>query len=181
MKRLYTGYINAVDRLNNAFGEFFKWAFIIMTCSLAIEVVMRYCFNSPTRWVSDACEQCVIFIGAFGGAYSYLSNSFVRVDIFYDRFSLRGKAIMDICTFPIVAVFVYMVMTQTFVAMQNSWASLETSVTVLMMPYYYGRTAVFIGACLLTLQSISVLMKNIYVVVKNEPYPSCLAKEDLTT
>lgn len=173
--------INMIDKMSNLCGEIAKWALLVMTFSLVIEVIMRYCFNSPTRWVSDVCEQCAIVIGAVGGAYSYLSDSFVRVDIIYDHFKIKGKAILDILTFPIVMLFLYQVLTQTYTAMCNSWKSGETSVTVLMLPYCYGRTIVFIGACLLTLQGISVFMKNIYVVKKNEQYPNIVKKEDLAS
>ena len=168
--------INSIDRLNKLFGEAFKWALIIMTCSLTIEVVMRYCFGSPTRWCTDVCEQCVIVLGAFGGAYAYLNDTFVRVDIIYEKFSLRGKAIMDICTVPMVALFVFMVSWQSIVSAITSWTLKEKSVTVMNMPYYISKTAIAVGAILLLLQAISILLKSIYIVKNNKPYTPTLEK-----
>lgn len=171
--------INSIDRVNKLVGEIFKWALIIMTCSLTIEVVMRYCFSNPTKWCTDVCEQCVIILGAFGGAYAYLNDAFVRVDIIYEKFSLRGKAIMDICTLPMVALFVFMVSWQSIVSAETSWELKEKSVTVLNMPYYLSKTAIAIGAVLLALQVVSVFLKNIYIVKNNKPYPSIMGKGGL--
>lgn len=171
--------INAIDRINNTAGMVFKWALFVMTCSLTIEVVMRYFFGSPTRWCTDVCEQCVILLGAFGGAYSYLNDAFVRVDIIYERVSLRGKAIMDLCTIPVIALFTIMVTWQNIVFAKTSWALQEKSVTVLNVPYYLSKTAIAVGSVLLLVQAFSVCLKNIYVVKNNKPYPSVTGKGGL--
>ncbi|QNL43516.1 TRAP transporter small permease [Oscillibacter hominis] len=164
--------VKVIDSISQIAGECTKWILCIMVFSLMFEVVARYIFNSPTIWVADICEQCVILIGAFGGAYAYLSDSFVRVDLLYEKFSLRTKALLDIITFLIFALFISMTTWQCIVSAQTAWEKHMVSSTVLRVPYYWSKTIVAAGCVLLMLQGLSVLFKNLYVLRYNEPYPA---------
>lgn len=172
MRKICRAVVNGIDWLNHLIGELGKWILIAMVFSLMFEVVARYFFKSPTIWVTDVCEQCMILLGSVGGAYSYLYDQFVRVDLFYEKLSLKNRALMDIITFSVFALFMYMVVMTNFVALQSAISMKAFSPTVLRIPYSWGRTAVLIGSVLLALQGISILIKNIYVLIHNEPYPA---------
>ena len=66
----------------------------------------------------------------------------------------------------------YMTVTTNVVALQSAISMKASSPTVLRIPYSWGRAAVLIGCVLLALQGISILIKNIYVLIHNEPYPA---------
>lgn len=172
MKKICQAVVNVIDWLNHLIGELGKWILIVMVFSLMFEVVARYFFKSPTIWVTDVCEQCMVLLGSIGGAYSYLYDQFVRVDLFYEKLSLKNRALMDIITFSIFALFMYMTVTTNVVALQSAISMKASSPTVLRIPYSWGRAAVLIGCVLLALQGISILIKNIYVLIHNEPYPA---------
>lgn len=177
MSKLNRSIINGIDRLSHLLGEIGKWFLMVMVFSLMFEVIARYFFKAPTIWAADICEQCMILLGSLGGAYSYLYDQFVRVDLFYERLGLRGKALMDIITFTVFALFMYMVVKQNITAASAAFAMKVTSPTIMRIPYGWGRTAVAVGSVLLALQGISILLKNIFVLRHNEPYPQ-LYKED---
>jgi len=171
MDKVSRAIVDSIDRVSYWVGEIGKWFLMAMVFSLMFEVIARYFFKAPTIWAADVCEQCMILLGAAGGAYSYLYDQFVRVDLIYEKLSLRRRALMDIITFFIFAVFMYMVVVQNFEAMVNAYSMDITSPTILRIPYGYGRTAVVVGSVLLALQGISILIKNIYTLRYNEPYP----------
>lgn len=171
MDKISKSFVNSVDRLSHLIGEIGKWFLMVMVFSLMFEVIARYFFKAPTIWAADVCEQCMILLGSIGGAYSYLYDQFVRIDLLYEKLSLRRRAILDICTFVIFAIFMYMVVTTNFEAMFTAYEINITSPTIMRIPYGYGRTAVAIGSVLLALQGISILIKNIHVLRYNEPYP----------
>lgn len=163
--------IQCIDFINLHIGEYIKWILAIMVFSLMFEAGARYIFRSPTIWVTDICEQCVILIGAFGGAYAYRSDSFVRVDLLYEKLTLRGKAIADTITFIVFALFISMTTWQCIIAAKTAWERHMVSSTILRVPYYWSKTIIAIGCILLMLQGISVLFKNLYIIKHNRPYP----------
>ena len=177
MGRFIRVLINGIDRCVHILGEVGKWVLLVMVVSLMFETIARYFFKAPTIWATDVCEQSMILLGSLGGAYSYLYNQFVRVDLLYEKLSLRGRAIMDIITFVVFVLFMYLVVTQNIIAMQTAYEMNAVSPTILRIPYGWGRTAIVVGSILLALQCISILFKNIYVVMNNKPYPA-LYKED---
>jgi TRAP-type mannitol/chloroaromatic compound transport system permease small subunit len=70
------------------------------------EVIGRYFFNAPTNWVHEASFLMFGMMYTLGGAALFLANGHVRVDVFYAKWSRRGRAAADMITFPIFSVFV---------------------------------------------------------------------------
>ena len=62
------------------------------------EVLARFVFNSPTNWVHESMFLMFGMQYMLSGAYAYREDQHVRVDVFYSKFSPRGKAIADIVT-----------------------------------------------------------------------------------
>src|SRR5204863_286851 len=60
------------------------------------EVLARFVFNSPTNWVHESMFLMFGMQYMISGAYAYREDQHVRVDVFYSKFSRRGKAIADV-------------------------------------------------------------------------------------
>ena len=97
MKLLKT-YIRLVDRLSHTVGRLVSVLMPAMVVVLAFEVVARYVFKRPTIWVYDLAIFMFGYIGLLAGAYVLKNRQHVNVDILYDRFSPRQKAISDSLT-----------------------------------------------------------------------------------
>ncbi len=61
-------------------------------------VVMRYVFNAPTIWSLELTIYLCAATYLMGGAYAHLYNFHVKVDIFYERWTPRVRAIIDLAT-----------------------------------------------------------------------------------
>ena len=82
--------IEAVSRFS---GEFVAYWSVIAVFAYYYEVVARYIFNSPTNWAHEGMFLMFGMQYLMSGAYAYMSDSHVRVDVFYARFSPQtGRA-----------------------------------------------------------------------------------------
>jgi TRAP-type mannitol/chloroaromatic compound transport system permease small subunit len=166
-----------VGRLTRAFGiveSINEWVGRIVAYSLyglfgvmLYDVIARYAFNAPTQFAFEL----TLFIWAYacllGGGYVLLHKAHVNVDVFYSRLPLRGRAIIDICTAPILFIFVGVLLWQGWAVFWNSFSFLEHStVSRWNPPIYPVKIALPIGAGLVLLQALVKLIKDILIAVR---------------
>ena len=89
---------NWVDRLSLFAGEYVSYWAVIAVFVYYYEVVARYVFNSPTNWAHEAMYLMFGMQYLIAGAYAMLTESHVRVDVFYAPMSPRRKAWTDLIT-----------------------------------------------------------------------------------
>ncbi|WP_272003038.1 TRAP transporter small permease subunit [Roseovarius sp. ZX-A-9] len=89
---------NFIDRLSLFCGEFVAYWCVIAVFVYYYEVIARYVFNSPTNWAHESMYLMFGMQYLIAGAYATLTESHVRVDIFYAPLSPRRKALADVLT-----------------------------------------------------------------------------------
>lgn len=89
---------NFIDRLSLFTGEFVAYWCVIAVFVYYYEVIARYVFNSPTNWAHEGMYLMFGMQYLISGAYAMLTESHVRVDIFYAPLSPRRKAVVDLLT-----------------------------------------------------------------------------------
>ncbi|CAM4181549.1 TRAP transporter small permease subunit [Palleronia rufa] len=89
---------NWIDRLSLFCGEFAAYWAVIAVFAYYYEVIARYVFNSPTNWVHESMYLMFGMQYLIAGAYAMLTETHVRVDIFYAPLSRRRKAWVDLLT-----------------------------------------------------------------------------------
>ncbi|QPZ91120.1 TRAP transporter small permease subunit [Thioclava electrotropha] len=92
------GWTGWIDRLSLKAGEFVSYWAIIAVFVYYFEVISRYVFNSPTNWAHEAMYLMFGMQYLISGAYAMLTESHVRVDIFYAPLSKPRKAWVDLLT-----------------------------------------------------------------------------------
>ncbi|MFT6228614.1 MAG: TRAP-type mannitol/chloroaromatic compound transport system permease small subunit [Paracoccaceae bacterium] len=92
------GWTGWIDRLSLYAGEFVSYWAVIAVFVYYYEVIARYVFNSPTNWAHESMYLMFGMQYLISGSYAMLSESHVRVDVFYATFSDRKKAIVDLST-----------------------------------------------------------------------------------
>ncbi|MDX2482950.1 MAG: TRAP transporter small permease subunit [Pseudodonghicola sp.] len=91
----WTGYI---DRLSLFCGEFVSYWAVIAVFVYYFEVISRYVFNSPTNWAHESMYLMFGMQYLIAGSYAMLTESHVRVDIFYAPLPRKKKAWVDLLT-----------------------------------------------------------------------------------
>ncbi|TCO69885.1 TRAP transporter small permease subunit [Rhodovulum euryhalinum] len=89
---------NWIDRLSLFCGEFVAYWAVIAVFVYYYEVIARYVFNSPTSWAHEGMYLMFGMQYLIAGAYAMLTESHVRVDIFYAPLSRPRKAWVDLLT-----------------------------------------------------------------------------------
>ncbi|CAN0595500.1 unnamed protein product, partial [Laminaria digitata] len=79
-------------------GEFVAYWAVIAVFVYYYEVIARYVFGSPTNWAHEAMYLMFGMQYLIAGAYAMLTESHVRVDIFYAPLSRPKKAWVDLLT-----------------------------------------------------------------------------------
>lgn len=89
---------NWIDRLSLYTGEFVSYWAVIAVFVYYFEVISRYLFNSPTSWAHESMYLMFGMQYLIAGSYAMLTESHVRVDIFYAPLSRPRKAWADLFT-----------------------------------------------------------------------------------
>lgn len=88
--------LSRLDNVNEWVGRVVGFLMLAIIVIIAIEVVSRYVFNAPTVWVSDTSGFLAVVYTMLGGGYALLHGHHVRVDVLYERFSPKQRAILDL-------------------------------------------------------------------------------------
>jgi TRAP-type mannitol/chloroaromatic compound transport system permease small subunit len=148
---LHTRITDAIEWVNVRVGHFIAYWSVIAVFVYYYEVIARYVFNSPTNWVHESMFLMFGMQYMLAGAYAYREDAHVRVDVFYSKFSTRGKAIADIITSVFFFIFVLtMLWTGTRFAL-DAIDNSEVSFTEWGVQYWPVKLMIPIGAGLLAL------------------------------
>jgi len=157
--------VNAIDTFTDVCGKLIAWLTFFMVLLTFAIVVFRYGFN--IGWI--AMQESVLYfhglVFMLGAAYTLKADGHVRVDIFYQKFSSKGKALVNIfgaifLLLP-VCIFIFII---SFDYVATSWRIMEKSPEAGGLPLVYiSKTYLLLLAVTLTLQGLAEIGRNILV------------------
>lgn len=155
-----------IDRLNEGVGEVLKWGMPVIALVCALVAVLRYGFELGFPWLSESYIWLNGAIFTLGSAYVLRHEGHVRVDVFYNFLSARGKAWINLFgTFVFLYPMLYFIAVKAWPGIARSWARLETSSTIGGLPFMYLLKSCLLGFCLLlALQGLSLVIRSILVI-----------------
>ena len=149
------------DSISSFIGKCTSYLILFMVVITFAVVVLRYVFNLGWIWLQETITytHAVFFMATV--SYTLLEDEHVRVDIFYQKFSEKKKAICNllgilILLFPTIFILFYY--SKNYVI--SSWEVLEASYEAGGLAFVYLLKSFLILYCLLLfLQGISNLIK----------------------
>jgi len=150
--------------MNDWVGRVLWFAIVIITLLVLSEVVRRYFFNAPTVWGNELTQLVFAVYVVLAGGHVLRWGGHVNVDILYNRFSEKVRAIADICTFFIFFLFCGMMVIYGGSLAWESISIWERSNSAWGPPLYPVKLMIPIGALLLLLQGIAKLIRDILTV-----------------
>lgn len=159
-KNIHTWFTDKIELVNIRAGEFAAYWAVISVFVYYYEVIARYAFNSPTNWVHESMFLMYGMQYMLAGAYAYKEDQHVRVDVFYTKFSPRGKAMADIVTSVFFFIFAGVLFWTSWRFAADSIGNNEHSFTEWGIQYWPIKVMMPIGAGLLFLQGVSKLIKD---------------------
>jgi len=160
--------LRAVDNINDWVGKVLSFGVLFMFALVLTEVIRRYFFNSPTVWGNELTQLTFGVYVVLCGGYILRWGGHVNVDILYDRFSARGKAIADIITFALFIMFCGMMLAYGGSLAWESLSRFEHSQSAWNPPLYPVKLMIPTGAFLLLLQGIAKLVRDILTLLTAE-------------
>jgi TRAP-type mannitol/chloroaromatic compound transport system permease small subunit len=127
---------------------------------IAIEVVSRYVFNSPTRWGWQVTTHLFGVLALFGGAYALLHGRHIRVEIFYEHFGSKLKLVSNLLTAIFFLVFIGLLVWQGYLMAEISVRSREVIRGIIHFPVYPLKILIPVAAFLFLLQGIANLLRG---------------------
>jgi TRAP-type mannitol/chloroaromatic compound transport system permease small subunit len=153
---------HTIDKTNAFIGKAVAYCTLLMAVIMFAVVVLRYGFD--LGWI--AMQESITYLHAavflLGSAYTYQQNGHVRVDVFYRRYSVKVKHIVDLlgCLLLMLPVASYIAITCWPYVMQ-SWQLLEGSREPGGLPLVYIlKSFMLIFAIMMVLQAISEIIKH---------------------
>ncbi len=149
-----------------------RWLAIFLMLVICTEVFMRYALNKPTIQGPVIATMTGAALYTLSWGYVHLHRRHIRVDVFYTRFSMRGKAIIDVvCALVFLLPLIGLLTYAGWEWVWYAWSTGERS----GQTYWYPitgpiRTVVFIGLVLFAFQGLAQFFRDIYVLVRNRAY-----------
>ncbi|WP_078119875.1 TRAP transporter small permease subunit [Thiosocius teredinicola] len=84
------------NRFSDIIGAISAVLLLLLVLNVFYDVIMRYWFNDVSIGMQELEWHLYSMIFLFGVAYSLKADGHVRVDVIYERLSVRGRAIIDI-------------------------------------------------------------------------------------
>ena len=89
-------FISAIERLIDFSGRAVSWLTLLMVLVTFVVVVLRYAFDTGSIALQESITWLHAMVFMIGAAWAMREGAHVRVDIFYTRFSDRGRAWVDL-------------------------------------------------------------------------------------
>ena len=167
MKKLY----NTLHAINEVTGKAIAWLTLLMLLVTFSVVLLRYMFD--LGWV--AMQESVVYMHAtvfmLGAAYTMKHQGHVRVDIFYQRFTVKTRAWVDLIgtlllLFP-VSIFIAWMGWEYVV---DAWRVHEGSREAGGLPgVFLLKSLIILMPTLLIVQGLAMLIEQILVISGNQP------------
>jgi TRAP-type mannitol/chloroaromatic compound transport system permease small subunit len=165
-------YINFADQFVVWIGRAFAWGIFILTAAVMYEVITRYFFNAPTLWAFDFTIQMYGAVFMMGGASAMSTKTHVKADMYYNKLSEKGQAILDLVLFIcFYAPGVFALTYAGYFYAKKAWIIHETSWnSPAQIQIYFSKSLIPIAGLLLLIIGISEIFRCI-ICIKTGKWP----------
>lgn len=136
--------------------------FIIVVAILfcvTLQVFSRYLLNAPATFTEELVRFLLIWLGLFGGAYTFGVKGHIALTLLLDKFSLKIKNILNIFIDIIVlflALFVLIIGGMKLISITHNQLS-----SVLVIPMWWVYSCMPISGVIIIFYQIYYIIKNI--------------------
>jgi TRAP-type mannitol/chloroaromatic compound transport system permease small subunit len=156
-----------IDRFTALIGKSVSWLSLILVLVMVVDVVLRYWLSITSAASFELEWHLFAMIFLLGSAYALREDRHVRVDVFYQRFSRRTRAIINLLgTLFLLLPFCAITFWESLSFVQHAYEMGETSPDPGGLPArFLIKSAIPAGFLLLGLQGVSEALKCIKVLL----------------
>ncbi len=157
----------SIDTLNRWVGHVVAWATALVVVVVFTDVVMRYAFNTSFVFTQEMEWHLFAFIFLMGAGATLLNDGHVRVDVFYQRMSPKGRAwvnLTGVLFFLIPGCFMIVVTSLKFVS--SAYAVMEGSPDPGGVPFrFIVKSFIPAGIFLLLIQGVAMGIRSFFIII----------------
>lgn len=159
MKKYIKSFFNLIDTVSRRIGDGLSILILVIMFFMAIEVTLRYVFNSPTIWVWPLSRQVFGVYILFAGIYTMSKNDHIKIEIFHNLFSERIKKFAAFLGLLSFISFMGVLIWQGAWMGLNSLSSGETAHGAFRIPLYPLKLLIPLAAILFLLEGVYILLR----------------------
>jgi len=161
MPKAIRAYVRWIEAVNRFVGEFSMYIVLVMTAILVFESISRAFFNSAHIWVVEIIEFLMAAYYLLGGGYSMILKGHVRMDLFYGRWSKKGKAVVDLLTAPFLIFYVVFLLIGGISGLDYALRYGQRNYTPWGPPLAPIKFVMVVGIALMLLQAVAAFFRDL--------------------
>ncbi len=154
-------YVRIVDRLSDYVGYVAMMLIFVMVGVLLLDAVTRNVINIPLHWCVELAQFTLAAYYFMGGAMTLKDESHVRMDLFYEWLSVRGKAKMDLITIGCLMFYLSVLLIGSISSLTYAIETGERRFSMWNPSMIPIKTLMVACIVLMLLQSVSLAFKHI--------------------
>jgi TRAP-type mannitol/chloroaromatic compound transport system permease small subunit len=157
--------LRAIDKISETTGKFASWLMVVATLIVVYEVMARTVFGRSTVWAFDLSIMLWATYIAILLAWTHKEGGHIRVDVFYNRFSTRTKALLDV-VFCVLLCFtlIFFLLEAAIDFAAIAWRLREGTGPPWNAPLYPVKTMLPIGLVIFGLQCLARFIRDIMIL-----------------
>lgn len=161
---------DSIDRLISRIGLGVAWVYVLLVLVIILQVVLRKGFSHGLIALEELQWHLYAVGVMFGLSYAQVTNSHVRVDLFYSRFRARTKRIVEVLGILLLVLpFIFITFMHSLDFVADSWRINEHSSAPSGLPWrWLIKGCIPITFALLGLAMISRLIRDLTLLVRGE-------------
>jgi TRAP-type mannitol/chloroaromatic compound transport system permease small subunit len=157
-------FLKIIDQISEQSGKAISFLIIFLVGVILFEIFSRYLFNSPTIWAHEVSQMIYGAYVILLGAYVLKRGGHVNVEILYQRFQPRTRAIIDLFTWLLFFYFCGLLLWKGGGMAWESFLVRETEPTAFAPPVYPIKMTIPLGALLILLQGLARFIRDLTFV-----------------
>ena len=163
--------VKSLNALNENIGRAVSWLTFILVLLFVYDVMMRYLFNTTAVWIGEMEWHLFSLIFLLAGGYALKNDKHVRVDVFYQNFSPKRKAWVNLLGGLLFLLpWSYVVIYSSFNYASVSFGQMEGSPNPGGLPFrFLIKGSIFVGFIFLFLQGIATVVESFLIISGRNP------------
>jgi len=162
-------FLQGLDNVSEWTGKIFIWLIIPLTALVVFEVISRRVFNMPHIWAPEVTDFIYGPHFMLVAAYTLLHRGHVSIEVIYERFSPKVRAILDCFTYLVFFFpFLIIVFTQGILFAYTSWSIGETSESAALIVVPGVKTVIPVAFLLILIQGLANFIRRVIFVIRGK-------------
>ena len=157
--------VKGITAMNMHIGKWMSYTLMLLLLLMIVEVIRRFVFKSPSVWGFDFSLYLFGMPALLAGGWVQAEKGHVNMDMVYNMFSPRIKAILDCITSIAFFAFVGVMLVQCIKATNLAIVRNEMSITNWVIKIWPVKMWMPVACALLLLQGIADFMNNLYLAI----------------